>query len=63
MRTCKFCKHGYMHYSSAPPCAYCYLKHGRYPEKKDPDDTCPDWEPDEEDEDDFETYEEEINHD
>jgi hypothetical protein len=46
MKTCKFCKHGYMYYSSEPPCAYCYLKHRQYPEKKDPDDTCPDWEPD-----------------
>jgi hypothetical protein len=50
MKTCKFCKHGYMHYSSVHPCAYCYLKHGQYPEKKDPDDTCSDWEPDEEEE-------------
>ena len=56
MKTCKFCKHGYNYYSpgNTPPCVYCYLKHGRYPEKKDPDDTCPDWEPDKE-EDDFET--------
>jgi hypothetical protein len=53
MKTCKFCKHGYMYYSQCrglPPCAYCYLKHGQYPEKKDPDDTCPDWEPDDEEE-------------
>lgn len=50
MKTCKFCKHGYMYYSLASPCAYCYLKHGRYPEKKDPDDTCPNWEPDDEEE-------------
>ena len=37
-------------------CKFC--KHGRYPEKKHPDDTCHDWEPDDEDEDEFETYEE-----
>ena len=36
MKTCKFCKHGYMYYSSEPPCDYCYLKQGQYPEKKDP---------------------------
>lgn len=60
MKTCKFFKHSYNYYGpgKTPPCVYCYLKHVRYPEKKDPDDTCPAWEPDEEDEDDFETYEE-----
>lgn len=57
MKACKFCKHGFIMYSHnlTPPCVYCYLEHGRYPEKKQPEHVCPYWEPDEEDEDEFET--------
>ena len=54
MKVCKFCKHGYVHFDKNGVVAYCYLKHGRYPEKKDPHDTCQNWEPDEDDEEDEE---------
>jgi hypothetical protein len=57
MKTCRLCKHGYIFYSPdhKPPCVNCYLTFGKYSEKHDPDDTCPDWEfYEHDDEDDYE---------
>ena len=44
---CKFCKHGYGVVENGQYNVYCYLSHFDYPVKKDPQDTCDDFEQDE----------------
>ena len=50
-KTCKWCKHGYNYCSQDGLCTYCYLQVSKYPVKHDQDDTCPNWEADEEEDD------------
>ena len=44
---CKFCKNGYGVFEKGQYNVYCYLSHFSYPIKKDPQDTCEDFEDDE----------------
>jgi hypothetical protein len=46
---CKFCKHAYCVVESGEYSAYCYLSHFGYPVKKDPQDTCENFESEEDD--------------
>ena len=48
MKVCKFCKYGYPLLDKDGLCVYCYLHFNSYPIKKDVDDTCPSWDPDDE---------------
>ncbi len=48
MKVCKFCKHGYTVCNKDGFCVYCYLYFNSYPVKKDTNDTCSSWEPDNE---------------
>lgn len=48
MKVCKFCKHGHTFFDKDGSCVYCYLSFNSYPVKKDADDACPAWEPDDE---------------
>ena len=50
MKTCKWCKYGYNYCGPTGFCTYCYLSHYRYPVMKLQDDTCPNWYPDEDEE-------------
>lgn len=51
MRACKNCKHGHNYCDDKGFCVYCYLRWlHKYPERKDRDYCCPDWEPDEDEE-------------
>ena len=48
MKICKFCKYGYPLCDKDGLCVYCYLHFNSYPIKKDVDDTCSSWDPDDE---------------
>ena len=55
MKACKTCKHGHNYCDTNGLCTYCYINWLRkYPERKEQNYCCPDWEPDEEDEEDCE---------
>lgn len=43
-KTCKFCKHGYPQCTKDGMTCWCYLSMMNPPVKKDPEDTCQDWE-------------------
>ena len=45
---CKFCKHGYLHYEKDKCVVYCHLSFFNYPAPKDPQDTCKDFESEDE---------------
>lgn len=53
MKTCKWCKNGYNYCDNQGLCTYCYLGSvmGKYPVRKNQDDTCPSFEADEDEED------------
>lgn len=51
-KICKLCKHGYPQCTNQGMTCWCYLSALKSPVQKDPYDTCPDWAPDyDEDED------------